>query len=91
MGVCAPIKFTEITRERFAAIQGRVEAEAHIDEGFRGDIVGDTGTASADGVTLIWTYSEPAQTLTLQCTAKPFLVTEGYVANKLRYLVAQSC
>jgi len=51
-----------------------VEAEAHIDEGFRGDIVGDTGTASADGVTLIWTYSEPAQTLTLQCTAKPFLV-----------------
>jgi hypothetical protein len=85
MGVCAPIKFTEITRERFAAIQGRVEAEAHI------EIVGDTGTASADGVTLIWTYSEPAQTLTLQCTAKPFLVTEGYVANKLRDLVAQSC
>jgi hypothetical protein len=49
--------------------------------------MGDMGTASGNGFTATWNYDEPSQVLTIQCTVKPWFISEGLVADKIRALV----
>ena len=81
MAACKPITFTGITREKFEAVCAQIEAQGHV------VVVGDSGHASGNGFTAQWTYSEPAQTLIIQCTDKPFYVPESLVADKITALV----
>ena len=78
---CKPITFSGITRGHFLAIRARIRAQADV------DVSGDTGTASGNGYTADWFYSEPNQSLVIQCTSKPFFISEGLVAGKIRDLV----
>ena len=78
---CKPITFYSITRDRFQAIRARIRAQADV------QLLGDTGTASGNGFTATWDYDEPTHALTIQCTAKPFFISEGIVAGKIRDLV----
>lgn len=79
---CKPIVFSGIDRTKFLAVRARVRAQT-------GEIslAGDAGTASGQGFTVQWTYSEPEQQLTIQCTDKPFIIPESIVAAKIRGLV----
>ena len=76
-----PVTFKNITREHFQAIRARIRAQADV------SVVGDTGTASGNGFEASWNYDEPSQTLTIQCTKKPFWVSDGLVADKITALV----
>lgn len=79
---CKPVKFSDITRDQFKAIRARINAQAE-----KMINAGDTGTATGDGFEVIWTFSEPDRTLTVQCTKKPFFISEGMVASKIRDIV----
>jgi hypothetical protein len=81
MAACKPVTFQNITRERFQAIRARIRAQADT------AVMGDTGVASGNGFTATWTYSDPNQTLSIQCTDKPWFVSEALVADKIRALV----
>jgi hypothetical protein len=81
MAACKPVTFKNITRERFQAIRARIRAQADV------SVAGDMGTASGNGFAASWIYDEAAQTLSIQCTEKPWFVSEGLVADKIRALV----
>lgn len=78
---CAPVTFPNIDRRKFLAIRARIRAQANV------ETVGDQGTATGNGVTIQWTYKEPTQTLVLQCTDKPWLIREEFIASKIRSFV----
>lgn len=78
---CKPITFTGISRDHFLAIRARIRAQADV------EIAGDCGTATGNGFTAQWSYSEPNQSLEIQCMSKPFFISEGIVAGKIRDLV----
>lgn len=80
---CKPVVFKGITRERFQAVRARIRAQADV------NVVGDTGTASGGGFEATWIYDEPSQALTIQCTRKPFFMSEGLVAEKIRDVVGE--
>ena len=77
----SPMTFDGITRDKFQAIRARLRAQAHV------EVVGDTGTATADGFTVTWTYTEAAQTLVIQCVKKPWLVPESMIESHIQDLV----
>jgi hypothetical protein len=81
MAGCRPLTFKNIPRERFLAIRARIRAQAEV------SILGDTGTASGNGFSASWSYDEAAQTLTIECTEKPFFAPESLVLDKIRALV----
>jgi len=82
MAAMKPISFSKITRRKYLAVRARIHAQADATS-----ICGDTGTASGFGYSAQWTYSEPDQTLSIQCTSKPFFVPEGLVIAKIQALV----
>lgn len=81
MATCKPLPFTGITRTRFQAIRARMAVVADVRS------KGDSGTADGSGFRAAWSYDEASQTLTIQCTEKPFFITEGFVAGKIREMV----
>jgi hypothetical protein len=50
-------------------------------------LAGNSGYASADGVTINWNYDPTSQVLVLQCLQKPWYVPESLVDDKLDALV----
>ena len=50
-------------------------------------IAGPTGSTSYQGMSFTWAYEEAAETLTLQCTEKPFFVPCSIIESKIRALV----
>jgi hypothetical protein len=81
MAACKPVTFQNISRDRFQAVRARIRAQADV------AVMGDMGTASGNGFTATWNYDEPSQVLTIQCTVKPWFISEGLVADKIRALV----
>ena len=81
MGQCAPVSFKNISRLKFQAIRARINAQAEM------TVMGDIGTATGNGFTAQWNYSEPDQALTITCTQKPWFVSEGLVRDKIQQLV----
>ncbi len=81
MAACKPVVFKNITREHFYAVRARIRAQADV------SINGDSGTAAGNGFSASWNYDEAAQTLSIQCTNKPFFVPESLVADKITALV----
>ena len=81
MAACKSIVFKNISRTKFQAIRARINAQAEI------TCTGDIGTATGNGYTAQWTYVEPDQTLTIQCTDRPWFISESLVADKIQQLV----
>jgi hypothetical protein len=80
MAGCATQTFTGITIERFGCLLAKAQ-EAGI------NIVGNSGSATQDGITIDWNFSPAEQTLDLQCTSAPFYVPCGTINSKIHDLV----
>jgi len=52
------------------------------------DINGPSGNTSFQGMDFRWEYNEEAQTLTIECTAKPFFVPCSMIESRIRSLIA---
>ena len=68
MAGCDPQVFTGVTREMLECFSGSVESA------FGLALEGDSGSASAMGTTLAWSYDLAAEQLTLTCEAKPMFL-----------------
>jgi hypothetical protein len=79
---CKPVKFSDVTRDQFEAIRARIYAQAE-----EVTNAGDKGNASGYGFKVTWTFNEADRSLTFQCVDKPFYLTEGFVAGRIRDLV----
>ena len=79
--MCDPLTFDNITPEKFAALQRKAET----DSGIR--VEADSGSASAEGITVRWDYDRAAGKLTMQCTDKPMFIPCGLVNTKIEGLV----
>lgn len=82
MAACKPITFQRIDRLKFKAVRARINAQA--DNTSQSD---DAGTAEGSGFSASYSYDDKAQTLTIQCTDKPFFIPESLVEAKIRSLV----
>jgi hypothetical protein len=83
MAGCDPQTFTGITQDQFnSLIQKAVAAGIQIS--------GNSGSAEQSGVTIAWDFDPTAQTLTLHCTGKPFIVPCGTVNSKMHDLVTSA-
>jgi hypothetical protein len=81
--MCDPITFENITPDRFTALQQKAASAAGI------AISGDTGEASADGVTIQWNYDPASERLTMQCTDKPMFVPCSLINAKIGSMAEQ--
>jgi hypothetical protein len=83
MSECAAQAFSGITQDQFACLSAKAEAQGI-------SIDGNSGSASKDGITIVWEFNPEVGTLTIQCTASPFYISCGTVNAKLHDLV-DSC
>ena len=73
--------YENITPQRLAAIVARAQQELGI------SISGDQGTATKNGITIIWVYDPSDQTLTVGDTRKPWYVPDSRIDEELTVLV----
>jgi hypothetical protein len=81
MSGCPAQTFSGITQEQFACIAQKAQAASGV------ALSGNSGTASQSGLTITWNYDPAAQTLTIQCTDKPFFPTCGMIASQIESVV----
>ncbi len=81
MGSCAKQTFNGITQDRFDCLVKKAGAATGI------AMSGNSGQASASGITVAWTFDPIAQTLDIQCTSAPFFVPCGTINSKIHELV----
>ena len=79
--MCDPIEFENVTPEKFASLEDKAMAAAGI------AVSGDTGEATAEGVTIQWSYDRASQKLTMQCTKKPFVIPCSLIDGKISEIV----
>ena len=75
MSSCPELRYANVSANAWQRCKSAVASYVQI--------TGDQGEASSNGVTVKWNYDPAAQTLSLQCTDKPFLVSCGYVNGKI--------
>jgi hypothetical protein len=76
MSSCATQTFDNVTPEKWALLVSKANASGL-------NIQNDSGSASQDGFTFTWDYDPNAQSLAIQCTAKPFFVSCSTVNGKV--------
>ncbi len=81
MSGCAAQIFSSVTTAQFNCLVQEAESSFGI------TISGNSGTQSKDGVTITWDYDPNAETLSLQCTDKPFFLSCGTINSKIHDLV----
>jgi hypothetical protein len=81
MSACASQTFSNITQSQFEAITRKASTLAGA------PINGPSGSCSSAGFTVVWDYDPAAQTLVIQCTDSPFLVTCGSINQRIHDLV----
>jgi hypothetical protein len=81
MSGCAAQTFSGVTPEQFTCLIQKAQSS------FGVTISGNSGTASKDGLTVAWDFDLTAQTLTLQCTDKPFFLSCGTINSQIHTLV----
>jgi hypothetical protein len=80
MGQCAAQTFSNITPQKWLAIQTKA-AEDNI------NLSGDAGQITEKGFTFTWRYEAISGVLTIQCSDHPFWATCGAVNSKVHELV----
>jgi hypothetical protein len=83
MGTCASQTFQGVTQAQFDRLVQRAAASGIL-------ITGSSGSASKDGISVMWTFDAQALQLTIQCTAAPFWVGCGAINQKIHDLVDSS-
>ena len=81
MGGCAAQTFNGVTQDQFDALLQKAAANGV-------NISGNSGSDSQKGITISWNYDPDAQTFTLECTDKPFLIPCGIINTQIQNLVS---
>jgi len=81
---CEAQTFTGVTPHQFTCIAQKAQEESGL------ALSGDSGTVSAQGISVSWTFDPLSLTLTIQCTDKPMFVPCGMLSSKIRDIV-DSC
>lgn len=79
------MQFQKITRAWFTAIEANAFTATGV--GIRGDKGVASGSTAVGRVTMQWEYDEAAQTLTIGCTNKPWLIPESEIESHVTALV----
>jgi hypothetical protein len=74
---CQPVTYPGVDASKWACVKDAVSRAYGL------SIDSDRGEASARGFTLNWRYNAAEQSLFVQCSKKPFVVTCGMVTNRL--------
>lgn len=80
---CPNQTFTNVSQTQFDRLAEKAKTAGIM-------IDGQTGQASANGVTVRWNFDEATQTLEIQCTDSPFFLPCHIIDAKLREIV-ESC
>ncbi len=80
MGSCSQQSFNNVSSGAWSCL---VSKAAH----YGVHISSNSGSASASGFTIAWNYDPGAQTLSIQCTDKPFWAPCGTVNGKIHDVV----
>jgi hypothetical protein len=81
---CDALMYSGVDASKWACAKDAVRTQQGI------SIDADSGEMSKMGFTLKWTYDAAAQTLSIQCTSKPFFITCGTVNGRIEG-VAEQC
>lgn len=80
MSACPEILATGVTPEKYQTLLATAKAQGL-------DLTGETGTTTYQGLDFTWTYDDDAETLTIQCTAKPIFVPCSMIESRIRALL----
>ena len=83
MSSCPAQLFDNVTQPQFDCLSQKAKAAGI-------DIVGNTGTACKDGITMEWAFDPAAATLSIQCTSSPIFPPCSVINSKIHSLV-ESC
>lgn len=81
MNGCPPMTFDGLTPDRYAQLLLKAAAQGL-------PITGDSGSTTYQGIDVTWGYDPAAQTLTIECTNKPFFVPCSMIEQKIRATLA---
>jgi hypothetical protein len=74
------MSFSEITPEKYQDLLGKAQAQGL-------NLNGTSGSTSFQGMDFTWNYNAAAQSLTIECTDKPFLIPCSLIESKIREVV----
>ena len=80
MTQCAAQTFTNVTADKWMALQAKAAAENI-------NLSGASGETTQQGFTFTWQYDVASATLTIQCLSHPFWASCGEVNGKIDDLV----
>jgi hypothetical protein len=80
MGQCAAQTFSNITPQKWSALQAKLAAE-HI------QLTGDSGQVTQDGYTFTWAYQPGTSALTIQCLDHPWYTSCGMITDRLHHWI----
>jgi hypothetical protein len=78
---CPAIALPGMTPEKYASLLETANAKGLA-------LSGDSGATSYQGIDFTWSYNQPAATLTIQCTVKPFFIPCSMIEQKIQELVS---
>ena len=81
MAGCDAQTFSGVTQAQFTCLAQKAQSSFGI------TISTNSGTQSKDGVTVTWNFDHNAQTLTIQCTDKPFFLSCDTIDSQLKSAV----
>jgi hypothetical protein len=77
---CPAIVLSGLTAEKYQSLLAAAHAQGL-------ELSGLGGATDYQGMTFTWAYDQDAQTLTIQCTDKPFFVPCSMIEQKIRALI----
>ncbi len=80
MSNCAPMTFTGITQEKYAALLVNAQSQGLA-------LTGESGRTTYQGLDFTWNYDQPSESLTIHCTEKPIFVPCSMIEAKIRSVV----
>jgi hypothetical protein len=72
---CPELHYANVSADAWQCCKRAVSQYVKIDK--------DEGEETADGFTIKWKYDAGQKSLMLQCTGKPFIVSCGYVNERI--------
>jgi hypothetical protein len=80
MSTCPPISFDGVSATQYATLLQTAQSQGL-------NLVGESGSTTYQGMDFSWNYDPAAQTLTIQCTAKPIFIPCSMIEAKVRSVV----
>jgi hypothetical protein len=77
---CPAITLGGLTPEKYASLLETAKRQGL-------ELTGDRGSTAYQGMDFTWSYDAAAESLTIQCTSKPFFVPCSMIEERIRQLV----